>query len=97
MECFLFEFLFTLIVRQYVKRGITATHKTLCCECVPQQKELGTPLVGNQEAGLTQPITAAVVTLPGFRGRTTINPADAERGNKRRKKQSKSETTRTDN
>lgn len=36
------------------------------------------------------------VTLPGFRGRTTINPEDMEHGNTRRKKQSRSETTHTD-
>lgn len=50
-----------------------------------------------READFTRPITAAAVTLPGFRGRTIINPADTERGNTRRKKQSKSETTCTDN
>lgn len=56
-----------------------------------------TPLVGNQGADFTHPITAAAATLPGFRGRTTLNPVDTEHRNTRRKKQSKSETTCTDN
>lgn len=55
-----------------------------------------TLLVQNHEAGFTHPVTAAANTLPGFRGRTTINPEDTEHGNTRRKKQSKSETTCTD-
>lgn len=41
--------------------------------------------------------SGAHVTLPDFRGRTTINPGDTEQRNTRRKKQSKDETTRTEN
>lgn len=42
-------------------------------------------------------IHSSAVTLPGFRGRTTINPVDTEQTNTRRQKQSKSETVCTDN
>lgn len=49
-------------------------------------------------ADFTRPLTRPVeVTLPGFRGRTTINPEDTEQRNTRRKKQSESETTCTEN
>lgn len=61
-----------------------------------ESRKDSTPLVGNKEADFTHPITAAAVTLPGFRGRTTINPVDTEHRNTRRKKQSKNETTCTD-
>lgn len=42
-------------------------------------------------AGFTCPFTAAAVTLPGSRGRTTINPVGTEQKNTRRKKKSESE------
>lgn len=68
-----------------------------CLLEVSKSRRDSTPLRGNQEADFTHPIIAATVTLPGFRGRTIINPEDTERGNTRRKKQSKSETTCTYN
>ena len=43
------------------------------------------PSAHNCVADFTHPITAVAVTLPGFRGRTTINPADTEQRNTRGK------------
>lgn len=53
---------------------------------------------GNPGADFTHPITAAAVTLPGFRGRTTINPVDAEHtGTQGERNRARVETTRTHN
>lgn len=50
----------------------------------------------NGEADFTRPPAAADVTLPGFRGRTTINPEDTEQ-RKTKGKERENETTNTDN
>lgn len=54
-------------------------------------------MVENQETDFRRPITVAAVTLPGFQGRTIINPADTEERNTGGKKKRKSEITCTDN
>lgn len=63
--------------------GFTAANKHKRFGCMKWKERQS---IGLEEADFTHPTTAAAVTLPGFRGRTTINPAEAEHRNTRRKK-----------
>lgn len=52
---------------------------------------------GNREANFTRQINTATVTLPGFQGRTTKHPAEAEHRNTKKKKESKVAIISSDN
>lgn len=69
-----------------VERVSSRASQTFIPGCVSEGGQKVRRSTGNQEADSTRPVTAAADTLPGFRGRTTINPAEAARRDTRRKK-----------